>query len=119
MVRRHACNLPAILAALLAGALPAAAAMDFVGTWATSKAACRLPQGEPNAPMILTLTSLDQHETHCQLALSRNAASPWIARARCTIEGDQQNHTFKFTVRGDRLTVGERGIADKTYVRCR
>lgn len=110
----------AVAGALLAlCALPAAAASDFIGTWGATKAACRLSQDAQGAPMILTLTSLDQHETHCQLALSRNAASPWIARAKCTVEGDQQNHTFKFTVRRNRLVVSEQGVADKTYVRCR
>ncbi len=109
----------ALAAILVLCASPAAAASDFVGTWGATKASCRLPQDAQGAPMILTLTSLDQHETHCQLALTRNAASPWIARAKCVVEGDQQNHTFKFTVRGDRLVVSERGVADKAYVKCR
>ena len=104
---------------LAASVAPAAAAPDFVGTWATQKSACRLGQDSQNAPMVLTNTSLDQHESHCQLAMTRNASSPWTAKARCTVEGDRQRHTFTFTVRGDRLVVSERGIADKTYVRCR
>lgn len=69
--------------------------------------------------MILTPTSLDQHETHCRLTLTRNAASPWIAKAKCSVEGDQQSHTFKFSVRGDRLVVSQRGVPDTSYVRCR
>ncbi len=90
----------------------------YVGTWAAKRAHCRLSQDKPNAPLILTRTGYDQHETHCKLASVRaQGDDTWRTRAKCSVEGDTQSHDFTFTVAGKRLMIRDgRGV--RTLQRC-
>ena len=90
----------------------------YVGTWASSRQQCRIDQSRQNAPLILRRNGYDQHEAHCTFAsVSQAGAGAWRARARCSVEGDRQNHTITLTVRGNRLTLRE-GRGSRLLMRC-
>jgi hypothetical protein len=78
----------------------------YVGTWAAKRAQCRLGQDKEDAPLVLTRNGYDQHETHCKFASVRaQGKNAWRARAKCSVQGDAQSHTFTLTVAGSRLTI--------------
>jgi hypothetical protein len=116
LVRTHF----AIVALALVNCPTAALAAErtFIGTWASDRAACSIPLDKRGAPMILTATGYDQHETHCTFkSVTKGRASTWTIAAACSVEGDAQKHTFKVTASRDRLTLREGGKA-QTLVRC-
>ena len=112
------------MAAVLVGAsgvaIPAAAREPaYAGKWAAQPVQCRVGQDTQRAPMIVTRNGYDQHEAHCQFASVRaGAVGTWRVRARCSVEGDTQNHELTLTVAGDRLSVRDAHGA-RTLRRCR
>ena len=112
----------------LGGALVAAASMvgsasasaqAYVGTWGTNAAQCRVDQSRQNAPLILSRNRYDQHEAHCTFASARKTGpSSWQMRARCSVEGDRQAHTFDISVEGRMLTLRD-GYGARRLIRCR
>lgn len=108
-----------VLAALSLLASTAASAQGYVGTWGTNAAQCRVDQSRQNAPLILGRDRYDQHEAHCTFASVRKTGpSSWQAKARCSVEGDRQVHTFDISVAGNTLTLADRYGA-RRLVRCR
>ena len=109
--------------ALAAGALmlgsASASAQAYVGTWGTNAAQCRVDQSRQNAPLILSRNRYDQHEAHCTFAsVQKTGSSSWRMRARCSVEGDRQAHTFDISVDGRTLTLRD-GYGSRRLVRCR
>jgi hypothetical protein len=90
----------------------------YVGTWASNAKQCAIDQSMQGAPLILKRNGYDQHEAHCTFtSVTAAGADTWRVRARCSVEGDRQNHTLTLTVKGNRLTLrDERGA--RTMVRC-
>jgi hypothetical protein len=97
---------------------PAFAAGSYVGKWATNAAQCRLPQSNPKAPLLLGATTYDQHEAHCTFRTSRELFRTTL-NARCSIQGDAQDHKYIVRVVGDRLTLSEGRTNARTFIRCR
>ena len=83
----------------------------YVGTWAAKRAQCRLAQDQQDAPLVLTRNGYDRHETHCKFSsVQAQGKDTWRVRAKCSVEGDAQNHTFTLIVTAGRLTIrDERG----------
>lgn len=114
---------PALGAALVAafttlGTNPASAQV-YVGTWAANATQCQADQSRQNAPLVLKAGRYDQHEAHCTFtSLRKSGDTSWRIRARCTVEGNRQTHTFTLAVDGDALTMRDRYGARK-LVRCR
>lgn len=113
----------ALGSALAAGALmlgsTAASAQAYVGTWGTNAAQCRVDQSRQNAPLILSRNRYDQHEAHCTFAsVQKTGSASWRMRARCSVEGDRQAHTFDISVDGRTLTLRD-GYGARRLVRCR
>jgi hypothetical protein len=106
-----------VIAALVATPALAQSA-DYVGTWASDPAQCRIGQEEENAPMVMRRDGYDQHEAHCRFASVARKGAAWSVRARCVVEGNKLNVNLTLSVSGDRLTIrDERGPS--TYQRCR
>ena len=98
--------------------LPAQAA-DYAGTWAADLTQCKTGQDSPDAPLILTAKGYDQHEAHCTFAsVQKTGSASWRMRARCSVEGDRQAHTFDISVDGRTLTLRD-GYGARRLVRCR
>ncbi len=96
-----------------------ASAQAYVGTWGTNAAQCRVDQSRQNAPLILSRNRYDQHEAHCTFAsVQKTGSSSWRMRARCSVEGDRQAHTFDISVSGRTLTLRD-GYGSRRLVRCR
>jgi hypothetical protein len=99
-----------LCAALLAlSALPAFA-QAYVGTWASDPAQCRNGQEVEDAPMIMKAKRYDQHETHCTFSSVTKRGAAWTVKARCDVEGDKQNPSFKIEVSGDTLKLDGRTL---------
>lgn len=92
-----------------------AADAPFAGTWATDVEQCGNDQSAEDPPLILTDTTYDQGEAHCTLSSVNEDAGAWKAKAKCSVEGDEQEGTFTFVVDGDKLTIrddsGERSLS--------
>jgi hypothetical protein len=96
-----------------------AAAQTYIGIWGVSPAQCVVDQSRQDAPMIMRRNRYDQHETHCTFVnIRKSGDTTWRVRARCTVEGDRQMHTFTMSVTDAVMTVRE-GRAARTLVRCR
>lgn len=109
----------ALAAAAMAFATTAASAQAYVGTWASNAAQCQVDQSQRNAPMVITRNRYDQHEAHCTfISVRKSGPGSWRARARCTVEGDRQMHTFTLAVQGSTLKMGER-FGSRRLVRCK
>jgi hypothetical protein len=94
-------------------------AQAYVGTWGTNAAQCRVDQSRQNAPLVLGRSRYDQHEAHCTFSsVRKTGTSSWQMRARCSVEGDRQSHTFNISVEGNRLTFADRYGA-RRLLRCR
>ncbi len=104
--------------ALLIGAAPARAGDDFVGTWAYDLTQCKAAQDTADAPMIVTKSGYDQHETHCTFKSVEGTGPDWKVKAECTVEGDTQALDLALTVSGDTLTVGDEG-GTRDLLRCK
>lgn len=52
--------------AVLASHPATAAERAYVGTWASQPLRCWIDQSLPAAPLVMTRTGYDQHETHCR-----------------------------------------------------
>jgi hypothetical protein len=91
---------------------------DYVGTWASQPAQCRLGQESQDAPMIIKRDGYDQHEAHCTFKSSRKQGATWTIVAECQVEGDKQEHKFTFRVANNRLTIGDEA-GTRTLQRCR
>ncbi len=115
-------SLPAVAALLALStqlASGSAAAQTYVGTWGAGAAQCQLDQSRQGAPMVMRRNRYDQHETHCTFVnIRKSGDATWRVRARCTVEGDRQMHTFTMTVSNSTMTIRERRGA-RTLVRCR
>ena len=89
--------------------------VPFVGTWASETAQCKNDQGVEGAPLILTATSYNQGEAHCTFDSVSQDSGGWLAKAKCSVEGEDQQGTFTFVVEGDKLTIrddsGERSLS--------
>ncbi len=91
----------------------------YVGTWAAKRAQCRLGQDKQDAPLVLTRNGYDQHETHCKFGSVRaQGKNTWRARAKCSVEGDTQSHSFTLVVAGSSLTIRDARGA-RVLRRCR
>ena len=102
---------------LALGAGPVAA-QAYVGTWATSPVQCQIDQSRQNAPLVIKPRRYDRHETHCVFTSWRKSgAATWRMRARCTVEGRRQTHTFSLAVEGPALTMRDRYGSQK-LIRC-
>jgi hypothetical protein len=108
----------AIVVALIPWASSSASATTYVGTWAANAAQCGVDQSRQNAPLVIGRGRYDQHETHCTFtSLRKSGASTWRMRARCTVAGNRQTHTFSLAVDGDALAMRDRyGV--RKLVRC-
>lgn len=96
------------VAAGLVAATPAwAVDPTYVGTWASDLAQCKAAQDTQNAPLVLSATSYDQHETHCKFKSAEGSDNQWKVLADCTVEGAAQPYDFTLTVSGDTLTVAD------------
>ncbi len=96
----------------------AVSAQAYVGTWAASPTQCGIDQSRRNAPLIIKRGRYDQHETHCVFtSLRKSGEASWRMRARCTVEGSRQTHTFTLAVDGPGLTLRDRTGVRK-LVRC-
>jgi hypothetical protein len=98
---------------------PAAHAADiaFAGTWATEPSQCANDQSKTEAPLILTATTYDQHESHCTFGSVVAKGDTWQVKAKCTVEGDSQDGEFEFTVDGDTLVISDEG-GRRVLTRC-
>lgn len=108
--------LAALIACIVLCPLGAQAAdVPFEGTWASDAAQCPNDQSSQDAPLVLTATTYDQHEAHCKLSSVTQDQGTWSAKAKCSVEGDEQEGTFAFIVDGDKLTIrddnGERNLS--------
>jgi hypothetical protein len=109
----------ALVMCVLAPSDSSAQGSAYAGTWAPKRAQCRLAQDKPDAPLVLTRDGYDQHETHCKFGSVRaHGKDTWRVRAKCSVQGDAQNHTFTLVVAGASLTIrDERGA--RILRRCR
>ena len=109
-------SLAFLIASLALCPLAATAAdVPFAGTWANDVHQCGNDQSSENPPLVLTETAYDQGEAHCALSSVNEDAGAWQAKAKCSVEGDEQEGTFTFVVDGDKLTIrddsGERSLS--------
>lgn len=87
----------------------AASAQSYVGTWAANPVQCAIDQSLQGAPMIVRRNGYDQHEAHCRFTnIRKSGAASWRVRARCTVEGDRQSHTFTISVNGPSMTIRDK-----------
>ena len=95
-----------------------ASAQSYVGTWGANPVQCVIDQSLQAAPMIVRRDRYDQHETHCKFAnIRKSGKASWRVRARCSVEGDRQAHTFTMSVQGNFMTVRD-GRGARNFVRC-
>jgi hypothetical protein len=95
-----------------------ASAQAYVGKWGANPVQCVIDQGLQGAPMIVRRNRYDQHETHCRFAsIRKTGKASWRMRARCSIEGNRQMHTFTMSVQGNFMTVRDARGA-RNLVRC-
>ena len=107
------------LTPLFALVTPAAAAdAPFVGTWASDKGQCKIPQDKESAPMVFTMAGYDQHETHCKFKSVDGKDKVWKVASECTVEGDTQKWDFTLTVDGDKMFMGDEADGDE-LLRCK
>jgi hypothetical protein len=89
--------------------------VPFAGTWASDVGQCKTEQSLEGAPLILTATSYNQGEAHCTFDSVSQDSGAWLAKAKCSVEGEDQEGTFTFVVDGDKLTIrddsGERSLS--------
>lgn len=109
---------PPARAATPARAANSAANPPYVGTWAADPAACKVPQEQQGAPMILRRNRYDQHEAHCAFKSVRRSSNAWWVSAQCLVEGSKQRDRFTLRVKSDTLIMahGKNGI---TMKRCK
>jgi hypothetical protein len=128
MIRSAILASPASRLRLAAAALFAIAALasqsasaqtpEYVGTWATQAAQCRLGQESQDAPMIIRRDGYDQHEAHCTFKSISKRGTTWTALASCMVEGDTQELGFTMQVAGNRLTIRDE-FGTRVLTRCR
>ena len=105
------------IAALLAATPASAANINYIGTWATNTAQCKIPQDRQGAPMILNAKGYDQHEAHCRFASVKKVLGGWRMAAECTVEGSVQRDTLRAKVSADTLVLTS-GKVTRTLKRC-
>ena len=94
-------------------------ALDFVGTWAATAAACKASESTDKAPIVFGPKSYDQFETHCKLWGIKTNAGLWTANASCTVQGDKQRHSLVLKVAGDSMDLGWDSPGGQKLVRCK
>mgnify|MGYP001032761415 FL=1 len=95
-----------------------ASAQAYVGTWGANAVQCVIDQSLQGAPMIVRRNGYDQHETHCRFAsLRKTGRASWRVRARCSVEGNRQTHTFTMSVQDNYMTMRD-GRGARNFVRC-
>ncbi len=88
----------AIVMVLAGTAVPAAAkGPAYIGTWATSAKACKLPPDTLDAPVVMTARAYNQFETHCDFKSIKKVGSVWTAAAKCLVTGAVEKDTLKIT----------------------
>jgi hypothetical protein len=80
----------------------------------TSDSNCQHAEG---APLILTATSYSQGEAHCTFDSVSQDSGGWLAKAKCSVEGEDQEGTFTFVVEGDKLTIRD-DSGERSLLRC-
>ncbi len=109
----------ALAAATIAFATTPASAQAYVGTWGTNAAQCQVDQSLQNAPMVIARNRYDQHEAHCTfISVRKSGPGSWRVRARCTVEGDRQMHTYTIAVQGGTLRMADR-YGSRRLMRCK
>lgn len=108
----------ALAVVLMAPGTTIAVAQAYVGKWGANPVQCLVDQSLQGAPMIVRRNRSDQHETHCRFAsIRKTGKASWRVRARCSIEGNRQMHTFTMSVQDNFMTVRD-GRGARNFVRC-
>lgn len=102
---------------LVLGTPALAADVPYAGTWAAQAEQCSIEQGAEGAPLILTQTTYDQGEAHCKFTSVAPEAGAWVAQAKCSVEGDEQEDRFTLLVDGDTLTIAD-SAGQRKLVKC-
>jgi hypothetical protein len=99
--------------------LQASARPLYVGTWALSAAACKLPSDTLDAPVVMAAKSYDQFETHCAFGAVTRKNGSWHTPVNCLVEGAVQRDRLTIWASAKRLTI-RWGAFKKgfNYVRC-
>jgi Protein of unknown function (DUF3617) len=110
----------AIAAAMALGSTTALAAKApaYAGTWGTNAKQCANPQDVQDAPMAISATGYDQHETHCTFSNIKRKGLNWKMKASCSVEGDVQVEPLSLTVKAKTLIYQWGTGAAQKLVRC-
>lgn len=118
-------NRTAVFAAAAAVAvlmsLPAAAANPvYVGKWAASAKACKLPSDTLDAPVVMSRMAYNQFETHCDFKTLKKSGAAWRAKVVCLVEGAKEKDTMTITASATRMSIKWGVFATALrYVRCK
>jgi hypothetical protein len=94
---------------------------EMVGTWGMDADQCAIFQEMEGAPMVLTSSGYDQHETHCSFDhIEATGDGIWTVRAMCSVQGDQIEDEFNLRIEDDHLVkwYGEDREWISTMMRC-
>lgn len=112
----------ATAAAMAVGlSLPAAAANPaYVGKWATSAKACKLPSDTLDAPVVMSRLAYNQFETHCDFKTLKKSGAAWKAKVVCLVEGAKEKDTMTITASATKMSI-RWGLfpTPLRYVRCK
>ncbi len=68
--------------------------VPFAGTWASDAGQCKTDQSVEGAPLILTATSYNQGEAHCTFDSVSQDSGAWLAKAKCSVEGEDSGRNL-------------------------
>ncbi len=109
-------------AAIVVGlSLPAEAANPaYVGKWATSAKACKLPSDTLDAPVVMSRLAYNQFETHCDFNTLKKSGVAWKAKVVCLVEGSKEKDSMTITAGATKMSI-KWGVFPTAlrYVRCK
>lgn len=113
-----AAALAVAIASVFAAHSAKAADATFAGTWADDLAQCKTEQDIAGAPMIVTKSGYNQHETHCRFkSVKDRGPGEWNVAGSCSVEGDEQPIGVTLTLSGDTLTMTD-AAGSRDLLRC-
>ncbi|MEZ5841497.1 MAG: hypothetical protein R3D02_14070 [Hyphomicrobiales bacterium] len=109
-----------ILIAATTLATTALAGEPFEGKWAAEAAWCKnKPSMTDQVPIKVSRKGIEGYESSCPFTSVTQKGGSYVARAKCSGEGETWTETYVMKVEGNKLTLTYEDGSATQYVRCK